>query len=498
MKKTLTAFILSALVSSSLANPTFAASVEVNNTLTCAGYTVEFKNHDPALIATSNLQVSEPQVLAMDINASCAVVVWNTDKLSTSQVIFAKEKEEYTLDILNKTEKEYWGYPHGSLQNSKAEVYHVMIIQGLEKGASYRLRAVSRPHSSALPFMSPEFKFSFEDAHYDKNQSNTQKSLKNPVNTGLDKSSLYDPNLQKSWAKSVNRTYAPSHSNGKFVSGAGSSASKSKSVGTGETTRVEKTNERKLTPPTENDLVEVIGAANAGDNLLPLWDRVKSFFKSLLGIGGQMAPEEEQNSTQGAANGSEILLENDENSQSASVVVNISSVKDVSQNIEEKSAAKEAAESSNQSENIIVQDKEEEILAATEGKDNIATSVEAGMDALAKSSVAAASSAQNIFERFGILALIIPVLIIISALYLVQWSLSKTYEWFRGKTLIFWMSAFALVALIFAIIRNVPLALSFLAFFLITLAWHLFNIAVSDIDEIENIESVDRVDIDKD
>ena len=149
-------FILNLLFSS------FSYAASAGTTLSCAGVSVNIKKHSGSLIMTNDLKLSEPQVVKMDTSAGCAVVVWNTSALSTSQVVFAKEGEQRKIDLLNKDEKTFWGYPRGSVQNNAAEIYHVMIINGLEKGKKYYLRAVSRPTESALPFLFKEIEFFFD------------------------------------------------------------------------------------------------------------------------------------------------------------------------------------------------------------------------------------------------------------------------------------------------------------------------------------------------
>ncbi len=508
MKKILSIFVFVTLITSVFTIPADAASQ-----LSCAGYTVTFKDNDPALIMSNNLIVTEPQVVAMDTKESCAVVVWNTDKLSTSQVVFAEDSDDNaTLDILDKTEKEYWGYSNGSAQNNAAQAYHVMIITGLEKGKTYKLRAVSRPHESALPFASKEFKFVFEDARlnsqYDTqhqaivdNSNLTQNSSSasannNTANNGTrytaSNSSYSSYNFDISYsqarmAKQINRYYAPAKSSGKFVD---AEVIETKYENLKKEELYEKLTDYTDTPEfteeigqesNQKQIVEVIGAANAGKSLSPLWDKVKSFFKSLFGIGAELKPENTESAEaevkqDEASVNEEKISENTElqdgESKESKLLVSIYSVK------KEGGLSNDSGVINNISKSLSGE-------AAIDG-----------MSSLAKSSVAAANSAKSFFERFAILLLIVPVLFVVFILYIVQKFLVKRYYWLEGKTLNYWMSAFATLAVIFGLFKNIPLALSFLAFFLLTLAWHLFNIAIADMDEFESVESVDKNTVD--
>ena len=125
-------------------------------------------------------------------------------------------------------------------------------------------------------------------------------------------------------------------------------------------------------------------------------------------------------------------------------------------------------------------------------------------EGLSDTAIATVSSAQgateyisNLIARFGVLAIIIPVLIIIGALYLVQKFITASFEGFGDRKLFYWMAAFMVLAIFFALLSIVPIALTFLALFLITVAWHLFNIAVSDMEESILLEKAGEVTVDR-
>lgn len=495
--------VLSIALFLAMANMPFINTASASTELHCAGYTVKLQESSAGLIASNNLNLDSPQVVAMDTDNSCAVVVWNTDKLSTSQVIFAKEGESRNLDILDSNEKTFWGYSQGSAQNNSAQIHHVMIINNLEKDSKYYLRAVSRPHSTALPFVSKEIKFKFEDARVpessDENSTQDQSAISaNTTNTaaGAGDNSYSQIDL----ANTINRYYAPAHSEGKMMGATGETeAKKQEYQALKEESQQDEQDLAELSDSAtdessasstvydeEDNVVDLVGAANAGDSLSPLWEKIKDFFARLFGSKEadveeameQDSADEEQvpadESEENASTSASLKSDNDtEVLASSSVVVSIKSV-DLDGGASEPEVLQE----------------EEELSANS-------VSLEEGMDTLAKSSVAAASSAKSSFLKLGILALILPVVLLLAVLYVLQYVLSKNYEWIQGKGLAFWMISFAVISLVFALLKNTALALSFLAFFLISLAWHLFNIAVSDMEEGAEPESVDRVSVDK-
>ncbi len=498
--------VLSIALFLAMANMPFINTASASTELHCAGYTVKLQESSAGLIASNNLNLDSPQVVAMDTDNSCAVVVWNTDKLSTSQVVFAKEGESRSLDILDSNEKTFWGYSQGSAQNNSAQIHHVMIINNLEKDSKYYLRAVSRPHSTALPFVSKEIKFKFEDARVSESgdRDNTQDQstvLANVANTNTGAGARNSSYSQIDLANSINRYYAPAHSEGKMMGVTeGTEAKKQESQAlkeesqqgeqnlteAGDAATGESNASSTVYNEGEDNIVDLVGAANAGDSLSPLWEKIKDFFARLFeskesdseeAVKQDSADEEQVPANESEENASTSAnLKSDGDTEvlaSSSVVVSIKSV----------GSDGDASEA--------------EALQEEEGLSANSVSLEEGMDTLAKSSVAAASSAKSSFFKLGILALILPVVLLLAVLYVLQYVLSKNYEWIQGKGLAFWMISFAVISLAFALLKNTALALSFLAFFLISLAWHLFNIAVSDMEEGAEPESVDRVSVDK-
>ena len=473
-------FLLPILFFALLLNGSMFSTVSADDSadLTCAGYSVNLRFNSPALMASNNLSLTEPQVIAMDTDNSCAVVAWNTDKLSTSQVIYAEESKSAELDLLDSDETTFWGYPQGSAQNGDAQVYHIMIINNLKKDEHYKLRAVSRSHVNALPFTSKEISFVFEKARLPQSnfnpnadqenkttqaaQSGNTSSAQTPTanNTTNNNHNYYSPQYQNSLANQINRHYAPAQSNGKFVNTETEptkvEAKKSEEQEKLSDTSTQEASTTASSTKQNNELVEVIGAANASESLNPLWDRIKNFFKNLFGYGDQDENIKDNNESQDEdtpTDNEDTAQMNTEDSTST-LAVNIHPVAGGTLK-----------------------------PAKADDSSNTATSVVAdGMNTLASSSVAAASTASSWLSKLGFLLVLVPVLLILLVLYYLQKYLAKSYDWVSDKSINFWMAAFIALAVLFMLLSNVAMALVFLALFLIALAWHLFNIAVSDIE----------------
>ncbi len=512
-KKILAATVAAAALGSSF-SPISEAYAYNNNVLSCAGYSVEIKDSSSGLIGGVNLSISEPQVIAMDTNASCAVVVWNTNYISTSQVIFAKEGESRKLDILDSSADKFWGYSRGSEQNNDPQQYHIMIIKGLETGSTYYLRAVSRPHEFDLPFISKEIKFVFTEASSgkqvtDKNTSSTKSSKQGTV-------TVYSPEYQIKAAQNINRTIAPAHSEGKFVST--DADKKTWTQISNQKTQEEKKNENANAnvnvqdswanelakdvfgsstneAAQEDELVDVISASAAAESSKDFWSKIWSWLKGVFGfgVGGELkedesnqkgGKEEEKPESEQVQDGVIVgkTQENQESQQDelilASKEVKISSALQDKQilglksedvkDIEDVPAGSEALEQGTSS-------------AAAESKEVLDTKIAEGLDNLANATVAGSNKIMDFVNALGILALILPVLLILGALYIIQ-NILVQFDKLQSKKLAYWLSSFAIFAALFMFLKVTPLALVFLALFLIALAWHLFNVAVSDID----------------
>jgi hypothetical protein len=82
-----------------------------------------------------------------------ATITWNTNKLSTSQVIYGVAPGPYNLDLDNLPNL---GYPLGSVEDSTKVKNHSVLLTGLTPGATYLYRVVS--HASPAT-VSREYKF---------------------------------------------------------------------------------------------------------------------------------------------------------------------------------------------------------------------------------------------------------------------------------------------------------------------------------------------------
>lgn len=443
-------FILNLLFSS------FSYAASANTTLSCAGVSVNIKKHSGSLIMTNDLKLSEPQIVKMDTNAGCAVVVWNTSALSTSQVVFAKKGEQRKIDLINKDEKTFWGYPRGSVQNNAAEVYHVMIINGLEKGKKYYLRAVSRPTESALPFLSKEIEFFFDKAKESQLKVNSSSPVKTvsaqiqtPISTNSYGSKAYNTKLLKEFQ---NKTYkTQSHDFEKFPTKEEAKKEKLERIinlkkeDITEQVKKEAASEEALSTE-ETKVVEAVGAANAAESLRPLWERIKSWFSSLFGSKEYEQSPGEESST----------LQKRGASKNANTGTSTPELND-----EEES------------------DKNKESISSTS-----AGVVKSDAKALLQEQETDEPESDNSSFGLGFLLVVLPAAVIIALLYFVQNVANKFFN-IKEKQIAYWMTSFAVLSAVFAVLKNIPLTLMFIGLFLLTLAWYLFKIAMEDIDEEE-------------
>ena len=484
--------------------PFASVSANTNQTLSCAGYSVDIKSSSVGLIAAANLKVSQPQVVAMDTDESCAVIVWNTSKLSTSQIVFNEGTPEGVMDILDSSEKEFWGYDHGSAQNNAPQAYHVMIISGLEEGKAYYARAVSRPHPTALPFASEEIHFTFEQARVvgDTNDgaevtdgSFTSGTMHVSTQQGTNTASNNSNNGYGSYynqltlANSINRAIAPAHSSGKFFDSkeGGPAVSQTQNV---ETDAAEVSDEDSMVDVVGNkdvsdDVEDQDNLATSTDTKKSWWQRLKEFF--IMRLFGSQSTEVDGNENESADTQTEDEMTEQQDTDKQ----------------EETAQTGDASDEPKSSVALVIKPVYPD--GSGPGSDNdanggvlnvVSSGVEKGMNGLAQSSIGAAQKAQGVLMGMAWLALLLPVVIILALLYVAQKFLANHYEWIQDKALGFWMTAFAVLSAVFMLLGFVPLSLAFLAFFLISLAWHLFNVAVSDMDVMNLVDDIDvkRVD----
>ena len=520
MKKITSVFISLFLLFTAVLLPIKSVLASSVNTLSCAGYTVKLRSHSVGLINLPSLKLDEPQVIATDIDNSCAVVVWNTNSLSTSQVIFAKDGEPKTLDLLDSDETTFWGYAQGSAQNAEPQVHHVMIINNLDKGAKYYLRAVSRPVETALPYTSKEIVLMFNTSgrrsvtgdnsisyNYDyinnlndnstnnstNSQSGTQQTAHTNTYVSTPTAQYYHHNKggQKNMAKSINRIFASANSKGKFdfekfpTKYSGTSAqetTKDDNVNVSENTQTDKETASSTEGAEKSDeLVEVIGAANAGDSLKPFWQKIKDWFTSLFTSSDepQEGESEQPKYKPSAENNQDNAQKDSDDNATGTFAVTVKSI--------HPDGKEEVVATSS------------DVATSTSTMGAVSSAIKDNAKASAAGAYAVSDYLKNIFSKMGVFGLILPILLIIGVLYFIQKAINASFEAMKDRSLYYWMIAFAIFAVFFALLKVPTIALTFLALFLIALAWHLFNIAVSDLDADENqlVENAQVANVDK-
>ena len=375
--------------------------------LTCAGYSVEVKGNSAGLIQTlDNLNITAPQIIGADIFNGCAVVVWNTQYLSTSQVIFKKLGENNKVDLIDGDENNYWGYTYGSLQNNAPQKYHIMIVNGLEKDVFYVMRAVSRAHPSALPYISQKITVLFTDV---------QLSDSKKVDDAKQDTSVATEQTNNAFSSKKSNENVKSYDVEKFpVVKIEENTETVSSIDKGELSdqndnemdiNIVQNEKREIIPSADDKLVSAIGAANAADSLKPLWMRLKNKWNQWF------VKEVKSTSTD----------------EMAGVRVN----------------------------------------ATTEEKKDVT-----------KAKIYGAKNAQDI-----LFTIILPTILILITLFIAQKLAEKYADFISDKKLLFWMLGFIVAGILFAVFKMISLALIFVALFLLSLAWYLFDSAVNDMTQ---------------
>ncbi len=99
----------------------------------------------PIPLIISNEQANDNVVL----ETSTMVVTWNTNKLSTSQVVYGLVSEgPYTLDL----NAANFGYPFATVDDPTKVMNHSMTLTGLVTGQTYLYRVVSRASPATVSF----------------------------------------------------------------------------------------------------------------------------------------------------------------------------------------------------------------------------------------------------------------------------------------------------------------------------------------------------------
>lgn len=107
--------------------------------------------------STRHLVISNEQ--AININADgtipgsgTATITWDTNLLSTSQVVYGPASGSYTLNLIPPN----FGYPASTTEETTKVMHHSMFLTGLTPGAIYKYRVVSR---ASPPTISYEHQF---------------------------------------------------------------------------------------------------------------------------------------------------------------------------------------------------------------------------------------------------------------------------------------------------------------------------------------------------
>lgn len=102
------------------------------------------------IIQTTSLEVFNEEVTDTNETSVTAIIEWDSNLLSTSQVIYGKESDgPYSLNI---TVDPHFGYPLGTVEVRTKVTHHVVVLTGLEAGETYLYRVVSRASPPTVGF----------------------------------------------------------------------------------------------------------------------------------------------------------------------------------------------------------------------------------------------------------------------------------------------------------------------------------------------------------
>jgi hypothetical protein len=102
------------------------------------------------IIAGSVVEISNERVLERDVLAGTALIAWDTNILSTSQIIFGSAAD--APFSLNLTILPYFGYPLGTIEDPTKTLNHTVLLTGLVSGEVYKFRVVSRASPATVGF----------------------------------------------------------------------------------------------------------------------------------------------------------------------------------------------------------------------------------------------------------------------------------------------------------------------------------------------------------
>lgn len=97
-----------------------------------------------------SLHIEGESVADTDLNSGTALIEWETNLLSTSQVVYGLESAgPYSL---NPTIDPYFGYPLGTIENTTKVTSHSVQLTGLVPNQTYIYRVVSRASPPTIGF----------------------------------------------------------------------------------------------------------------------------------------------------------------------------------------------------------------------------------------------------------------------------------------------------------------------------------------------------------
>lgn len=108
-----------------------------------------------------------------------ALITWNTNKLSTSQVVYGPNTTTYTFDVNNLPA---FGYPFVTVEDSNKVTSHSVLLTGLVPGQTYVYRVVSRASPPTVSF-EHQFTIPFSTEGGD-NVFAVNTNTSNTINTG--------------------------------------------------------------------------------------------------------------------------------------------------------------------------------------------------------------------------------------------------------------------------------------------------------------------------
>ena len=87
------------------------------------------------------LIINNEHVASTDLENGTALIAWTTNILATSQVIYGLASGTYALDL---NDLPFFGYPFGSTEVTTKTIDHVVALEGLIPGETYKYRVISR------------------------------------------------------------------------------------------------------------------------------------------------------------------------------------------------------------------------------------------------------------------------------------------------------------------------------------------------------------------